>query len=625
MLVTFSHRAAPRLAAAGAICLLCALGIAASIRPLLGTPVRQIHVDWRIGDARSRAALERQWRLSEGALVSGNRWSYVPLDTRAATLRAIAEHLAVAGTNGIDRHTYRLSSEGPLTARRGGRLLTASPVVAPLMKLAAGVLALAGIACLLLARMAARRLTPAAVLASLGAALAAALRPDARGRALALLQRGVPVASADAAGLFRIVFGSAVVAYIMSEPVSSVLLTPYELPRAAGLYGSLMRWLAAHPAVVDNLAVSVPVAGAFFIAGIATPVSYAAFVVAALVWASVASLGASHHVVSTLCVALVALVPARWGDGLGVDAWVRRRRGWMPPTASRVYGFAIWIPMFVFGVGFAAAAWSKLRAGPDWILYGSVKYHFLADFHQALVPWGLQLSAWPGVAVALSAAAVFVEVLVVTAAFSISPRYRAVCGVLALLMLSGFAVFQGVVWPGWWILLLGFLPWHQMRRQPAVPTAGGSLAVLQVVGVLLVAGQQLYASLERVEARPLVSAYDMYSTVYASPAAFEAASNLVYRLVGVTAGGVVELPGCTMDEPAARAFVRAAAGDAGERGRVRSLLRGCLDGRAEVGQVQIEGDREVFDWAARRFTWRRGLDRIGPFDAAWLRESGKHP
>ena len=172
-----------------------------------------------------------------------------------------------------------------------------------------------------------------------------------------------------------------------------------------------------------------------------------------------------------------------------------------------------------------------------WILNGTVKYHFVSDLHQALVPWGPALTSNHAVAVGLSLAAVLIEAGIVTAVFAKSVSYRAACGLCSLALLAGFWLFQGVFWPGWWILLLGFLPWQWIRGDRGTAASGGSLTVIQGALVVALVFQQCYASWTRLEARPFMSAYDMYSTTYASPAAYEAASNLRYRVVGVTDHG----------------------------------------------------------------------------------------
>ena len=133
----------------------------------------------------------------------------------------------------------------------------------------------------------------------------------------------------------------------------------------------------------------------------------------------------------------------------------------------------MWVPGLVFGVGYAAAAWAKLAHGPAWILNGTIKYHFITDSVIAPFDWGLQFANHPRLAIAASLFAVVTEALMVTSAFVRSERYRAAMGLAGVGLLSGFWVFMGHFWPGWWILLLGFLPWQHISRAPSCPPSGG--------------------------------------------------------------------------------------------------------------------------------------------------------
>jgi hypothetical protein len=138
--------------------------------------------------------------------------------------------------------------------------------------------------------------------------------------------------------------------------------------------------------------------------------------------------------------------------------------------------------------------------------------------------------------------------------------------------------------------------------------------------VLFVIGQQVYASVMHVEARPLVTAYDMYSTTYNTRDDYEAASNLVYRVVGITGQEAADLPDCVVDDVAVRAFEAAVKGDEHARARMRGLLGPCLGERPAVTMVRLEGDRQVYNWERRRFEWRRRLEVIGPVRVDWMRE-----
>ena len=277
----------------------------------------------------------------------------------------------------------------------------------------------------------------------------------------------------------------------------------------------------------------------------------------------------------------------------------------------------MWVPVLVLGVSFAAAAWSKLGKGFEWILNGTVKYIFVSDLEHAWVSWAPQLTENNAVAIGMSGAAVVMEALILTAAFSQSDRYRIAVGWCAASLLAGFALFQGIVWPGWWILLVGFLPWHRIRGASIVSAAsslGGAQRAILCAFVLL----QLYASSTGTEARPIISAYDMYSATYASDEEYELASNLTYRILAVTPGGGPSELDCDIDDRAAQVLIGAAAGGTMERERIRPLMEACLENRREVEYVTLEGDRRVFNWHTGRFAWTRSVDRIGPVAVNWV-------
>ena len=171
--------------------------------------------------------------------------------------------------------------------------------------------------------------------------------------------------------------------------------------------------------------------------------------------------------------AMICLVPSRWGDAWSVDAWWRSRRrrdGSTSTVPPRIYGYTMWMPGLVFATSFAAAAAAKLReGGVAWITNGTVKYHFLTDAHQAPVDWGLRLAQHESVAVFMSFAAIALEAMLIVGVFSKRYRYRAAAGAGGLALLLGFALFQGVIWPLWWLMLMSFLPWHRVRPFTVCP------------------------------------------------------------------------------------------------------------------------------------------------------------
>jgi hypothetical protein len=562
---------------------------------VFGPPAPVVAVVWSDAAPGARHYLERRFNLTDGHEANG-KWMYALRDTSKDNRQALATHAAIAELEGIDRRSFELTS--PVTRAPWRRALVTVPeLLARAVELSALLMVLAGVAVLRV--------------------------PRAVASVMAWLQRGIPEASPEAAAAFRIVFGILVVAFFESEPVYPQLLAPLEVGRASGLYGAVVRWLAERPEIVTLIRPVLAATGALFVIGAATRASFACFTLVALVWSTVFTLNISAHAVAALAVALLVLMPARWGDAWSVDAWLRRRRGVDRPAPARAYGYAFWVPGFVLATAFAAAAWSKVREGPEWILNGTVKYHFVSDLEQAWVSWGPTLTRWHVMAVAIAALAVAIEALLITGMFSRSYRYRVALGSLALVLLVGFALFQGIVWLGWWLLLLAFLPWHLIgargaERADRPRTSGITGAQLAAIGLVIV--QQVAVSTMHVEARPVFSAYDMYSTTYGSWTDYEAASNLVYRVVSVSDGRSTDLPGCIVDDTVAAIARRAVDGSADDLRLLQRALGGCLRSTPGVRQVALEGDRQVFLWNESRFAWKRRLDVIGPIEADRLRE-----
>jgi hypothetical protein len=599
--------------------------VLAGIPILLGTPRPLIHVAWQDVGPAGRNALERSFGLSAPIPLTDSRWAYEPLDTSTETLLALVSHPSVAETNGINRHT--LTVEGAsLSPRRGGLLGDVPTWAGRVAKLFAYGLFVVAAAALVLFRETRTRGRLSSHL-ELRAAWTAFLSNPAGlftawcSRVRGWMQRGVPSASAEAAGLFRIVFGTAVLAFVATEPVNPELLQSYEASAAQGSYGAMLHWLGAYPVASQGLGWWLNGSGLLFIAGVFTSISFACFVLGFLAWAAIFTLTTSTHAVAVLGLTLICLLPARWGDAWSVDAWLGRvlarpRR----PATDRQHGYVFWIPRLVIGLAFLAAAWSKMSSGLGWILNGTVKYHFISDLDHAIVDWGPILTQNHWLAVAMSGASVALEAMVIAAALSQSTRHVLLCGAGALALLAGFALFQGVVWPAWWILLVAFLPWHRLNTSPRTLCQHGSLGRTHLVIIVILVAQQFVASAFHLEARPLTSAYDMYSATYANTKEYESAANLVYRVVVYEGDQSRDLPDCLVDHRTASLLPAAAAGASEERERLRSVVAPCVQTEASITALALEGDRRVYNWEKRRFETRLRIDVIGPFPVDWLRQ-----
>jgi len=465
------------------------------------------------------------------------------------------------------------------------------------------------------------------------------------------LQRGIPELDAGTAGIFRIVFGLLLLAFFASRHVdASWLNATFDLEVEGALHTAVLEWLRAHPLIVNLLTPWLLITGAAFTAGIFTRLTYALFVAGVIVWAYVAVSLESTHPLGTFVLALAALLPSRWGDARSLDSWWRRRfRGEStiyPP--GKHYGYSVWVLGLAFGVGYAAAAFAKLAHGPAWVLNGTVKYYFITDSVIAPFDWGLQLANYPRLAIVMSLFAVAAEALVVTAAFTRREVYRLIMGLAALGLLSGFWVFMGHFWPGWWILLLGFLPWQRLsttvRLKPDTTYESGRLkpdttyesvwlkpdtryeparlaersvamhaTAAQLAAIAAILVQQVVFSTIKLERAPMFSHYPMYSGTYASAADYEASRPPRYRIMASTDQGTVELR-CSPHEEFVREFEAALDGSSEARANVWRALRGCGENLASVRDVTLEGELQAFDWERLEFT-SRAAAVLGPLAA----------
>ncbi|NOT26552.1 MAG: hypothetical protein HOP16_10670 [Acidobacteria bacterium] len=604
-------------------CLVVSLAILAAIPVVFGSPSPIIRVAWRDIPPSERVELERRFQLTDPSELEDGTWGYAPPSASPNVLRALIGHEAVARVDGINASTAQLDRSLPLSPRRGG--LIVAPWMARGSRLIAYLFALVGAVFLVMSTIRSPLLPAAASVAleSIRSNPGTALR-DLVTQLGAFLRRGVPLATPYSVAVFRVVFGSCVLWYVTAKPLDTRLIQSYEIETAGGLYGMVVRWMAEHPAIPANLDEWLIGSGGLFIAGALTPISYACFVGGVLLWACVLTLNTSSHAVASLSITMVCLLAARWSDAWSIDALARRI--WKKPAplvSAQRYGYAIWIPRLVLGITFLAAAWSKVGNGLAWVLNGTVKYYWVSDLDDALVTWGPRITESPAIAVFVSAVAVIVETVVITAAFSRSASYVSLLGIAALSLLAGFALFQGVFWWGWWILAMSFLPWQHMRwpaHRPVVAAHQEPLGLtwFQTAVAVTLLVQQCVMSSFHVEARPMLSAYDMYSATYANAYEFERATNLVYR-VTILDGAERHPTDCQLADHDAALLPLAEAGDADARGRLRYLLNGCLPTDEFADAIALEGDRRVYDWQTRQFVWKRGLDVLGPAPVDWLR------
>ena len=310
---------------------------------------------------------------------------------------------------------------------------------------------------------------------------------------------------------------------------------------------SFVHPIAASPAACDAAAATMLVAAVLFTIGLWTRWTYAAFVAAFFLLTLVKLESSGAHDLGLPLITYLGWLAVPWGNGLSISGRrLGRTRGETgPDVPSRVNGFAIWWPGFTLGVALLAATYAKLReSGFEWITEGAVRYHFIADAGNAHVDWGLWIASHPWAAVLFSLAAIVVEGVFILNIFTRGPGERLAAGAMGVGLFAGLYLFQGINWPAWHVLLLAFLPWAWLNRvharagAPTVSVAPAALPGAQLAAIAVLIGAQVYASAVRIEAKPLLSNFPMYSNTYASPEQFERSMRWrLTRLVDARADG----------------------------------------------------------------------------------------
>jgi hypothetical protein len=542
-------------------------------RAVFGDRPAAVHVRWAATVTDSeRRRLEGLYRLTAPQPTDGRTFAYALTDVSGANVQALVLDPAVEDTHEINRTSYRIGFFSPRLPY---------PTRHPAVPRAMDALALL---CLVLG-------------------VAWTTVRGGLARAARWIGERIPEASPEAVALFRMIFGACLLTVIFRRPVAAALAADTSNV-ISGIHRAALQMLAEVPWMVDGLLWWIGFWGVLFIFGAFARLAFASLTAGVLVWALLYTTTTTYHTVSSLLLALLVLQWSRWSDAWSVDAW---RRGRIQKADAREYGFTVWVPGVVLGVVYAAAAAAKLLdTGIAWVLNGTVKYHFLSDSPQAMVDWGLWIGRSALLSVLLSFGAVAVEALVIAGALARAYRYRLLAGAASLCLLAGFALFQGLFWPGWWMLLLSFLPWHlvpgpfegghhvtsghasSVRLQP--DRAGGFPRTPAFIVMALMA-LQVAVSLLRAEVSPLLSTYDIYATTYGSPAEYEQKAGQAYWIVGKDADAMPHR--CRISRGEADAFAGAAATEPRAAG---SLMRRCFDPSLDIRNVSLEASRVHIDW-----------------------------
>ncbi|MDB5295795.1 MAG: putative rane protein [Phycisphaerales bacterium] len=181
------------------------------------------------------------------------------------------------------------------------------------------------------------------------------------------------------------------------------------------------------------------------------------------------SFGKVFHVGSIIVFTMGILAFSRSGDGLSVDALLRRRRGLPPAAPSGEYRWPVRMVWVLVSVLFFNAGMAKvIRGGLDWVTSENMavlmtqRHYMNADSLPAL-NWGLFVSQHRPLYVLFAAASVLAEVFCFLALFVRYP-WRLVLPAILFGMQIGIGLFMRVWFTPYMIVYLFWVPWGDVAR-----------------------------------------------------------------------------------------------------------------------------------------------------------------
>jgi hypothetical protein len=496
---------------------LLALPLAGFLVPVIPPEPTPVHVRWAeaTNDAERRSAATTLG-IDLITVREDGTWVVTLRDDSPESVKALVADPRVADTHNIDRPTSRLISGPRRTV--AGWIAGRSTMFAQAHSVATTRLS---------------RLDRLPLILLFAGALFALIHGFSSSSLRRQLTRGVPPLSAPALSAFRVALGIGLAAAVAVTDVSAV---PHELQRSVDWLARtrLVTDVAASETAVTTVQRTLIAGFVLFAAGVTPRVMLAASALLLTLFTSVMLTRASAHDWSLPTVTVWLLLVVPWHEGYGLANW-RRLRARPPAGATAARGLALWIPGLTIGLAFLAAAFAKLdTSGVDWVTGGAVRYHFVEDGLAAPLTWGLRIAQSDTASVLASFGAILVESSIWLVIWFRRPVVRLGFGLMAATILSGFYLFQGVAWPAWWALLLGFGAWGPLvdgalarlshrddgvAPAAATASAGVSRGALAVTGVFVLA--QIAASALRVESEPLISDFPMYANTWPSRELFD--------------------------------------------------------------------------------------------------------
>ncbi len=417
----------------------------------------------------------------------------------------------------------------------------------------------------------------------------------------------IPEIDARALGWFRAALGCGLAWVALSRDM--IATPPEQLRHRAVIDLDVVHRIAVSQPACDALQIMMLVAALLFAAGVLARWTYGLFVATFVLSALVTLERNSAHDLGLPLVTYLGWLTVPWDAG-------RIRGTSTTSTPQRSYGFAVWWPGLTLGLALLAAAYWKIhQSGLAWITGGAVKYHFVSDFSNAHVDWGLWIAVHPWAAAFFSFGAIVLETVFILNIFARGPWLRLAAGAVGATLYVSLYLLQGIYWPAWHSLFIAFLPWSLLNeRDTATHTASArpTLRVAQSLAVVTLVCVQLYASATGTEVEPVMSHFPMYAYTFRSIDEFEESMRPhMTRVTAAVADGrdiLADLP-TLVDDDRVRLIRLAESGDSlnenlsdrERRNRSELCERYQRQRGAWPAEIALTIERRGFDWSAGRF------------------------